>query len=131
MKTKSSITYLVFFLVSIMISHRLQSQGCIAVRHMACATGGIIQPNVNTIGSSLNGEGFQFTAGYRYLHSYKHFVGKEEQVQRVIDGTDVRNYSHSIDLGLSYSFNDHFTLTGGFAFFKNAQYEGKKLLLKN
>ena len=33
--------------------------------------------------------------------------------------------------GLSYSFNDHVAVTGGFAFFKNAQYVDKELLLKN
>ena len=33
--------------------------------------------------------------------------------------------------GLSYSFNNQLSLTGGFAFFKNAQYEGKQLLFKN
>ncbi|MEP6617499.1 MAG: DUF2490 domain-containing protein [Ginsengibacter sp.] len=33
--------------------------------------------------------------------------------------------------GLSYKLNDHAAVTGGFAFFKNAQYVGKQLLLKN
>ena len=33
--------------------------------------------------------------------------------------------------GLNYSFNDHITVTGGFAFFKNAQYVEKQLFLKN
>jgi len=36
-----------------------------------------------------------------------------------------------IRTGLSYSFNDRIAVTGGFAFFKNAQYAGKQLLLKN
>lgn len=33
--------------------------------------------------------------------------------------------------GLSYTFNDHVAVTGGFAFFKNAQYVEKQLFLKN
>ena len=33
--------------------------------------------------------------------------------------------------GLSYKFNEHLAATGGFAFFKNAQYVQKNLLLKN
>src|SRR5687767_5224719 len=33
--------------------------------------------------------------------------------------------------GLSYSFNNNFTITGGMAFFKNAQYLQTILLLKN
>lgn len=33
--------------------------------------------------------------------------------------------------GLAYSFNKNFSVTGGFAFFKNAKYADKELLLKN
>ena len=33
--------------------------------------------------------------------------------------------------GLAYSFNNNFSVTGGLAFFKNAQYADKELLLKN
>ncbi len=33
--------------------------------------------------------------------------------------------------GLNFKFNDHITATGGFVFFKNAQYANKQLLLKN
>lgn len=33
--------------------------------------------------------------------------------------------------GLAYSFNNNFSITGGLAFFKNAQYADKELLLKN
>ncbi|KAA9038104.1 DUF2490 domain-containing protein [Ginsengibacter hankyongi] len=33
--------------------------------------------------------------------------------------------------GLAYSLNNNFSVTGGLAFFKNAQYADKKLLLKN
>ncbi len=33
--------------------------------------------------------------------------------------------------GLSYSFNNNFVITGGMAFFKNAQYVNKHLFLKN
>ena len=33
--------------------------------------------------------------------------------------------------GLVYSFNNNFSVTGGLAFFKNAQYADKELLLKN
>lgn len=33
--------------------------------------------------------------------------------------------------GLNYKINKHISLTGGFAFFKNAQYANKELLLKN
>ena len=36
----------------------------------------------------------------RYFKSYKHFVGKEEQKQRVENGTNVINHSYTMDLFL-------------------------------
>jgi len=76
------------------------SQGCIAVRPMAMSTG-----NPNSPTSMMKGGQFQFTAGYRYLHSYKHFVGTEEQKERVEKGTQVINDSHAFDFGLNYAVN--------------------------
>lgn len=89
---------LTLFAGCLIISHTSFSQGCIAVRHMASVTG-----NPNTPNSFLTKGQFQFTAGYRNLHSYKHFVGTEEQKQRVEMGTDVRNFANNLDLGLSYA----------------------------
>lgn len=42
------------------------------------------------------------SAGYRFFRSYKHFVGTEEQKQRVELGTQVINVSHALDLGITY-----------------------------
>ncbi len=82
------------------------SQGCIAVRHMSCATG-----NINNPSSMMKGGQFQLTVGYRNLHSYKHFVGKVEQQERVEKGTQVINDSHNFDFGLSYSVNSQLSFS--------------------
>jgi hypothetical protein len=76
------------------------SQGCIAVRPMACATG-----NPNSAASMMHGGQFQVSVAYRFLHSYKHFVGTVEQHERVEKGTEVINDSHSFDFGLNYAVN--------------------------
>ncbi len=56
-------------------------------------------------------------------------IGSDAQL-RIRDWTD--QWSQLlVRSGLNYSFNNHFTVTAGFAFFKNAQYQGKQLLLKN
>lgn len=81
------------------------AQGCIAVRSMACATG-----NPNSAASMIHSGQFQFTTSYRYLYSYKHFVGDVEQTHRVEEGTDVRNWSHGFDFGLNYAVNSRLSI---------------------
>lgn len=92
--------YYFFSLAMLLGSLNANSQGCIAVRHMASATG-----NPNSTTSMMKGGQFQFTASYRYLHSFRHFVGTEEQKERIEKGTQVINKSHAFDFGLSYAVN--------------------------
>lgn len=84
------------------------AQGCVAVRQM----GGINA--LSTMKSYNLGKGdIQVGTAYRYFHSWRHFVGTEEQKQRQntgggigLDGKDHGNavniYSHALDLNLSY-----------------------------
>jgi hypothetical protein len=94
----------------------LNAQGCIAVRHMSCATGGI-----NNTNTALTKGQIQFTAGYRYLHSYKHFVGTAEQKHRVEEGTQVINTAHSFDFGLSYALSGRLSLAVNLPYNDNAR----------
>lgn len=59
---------------------------------------------------SLNKGQWQASLGYRYFKSYKHFKGDIEQTERVENGTEVINKSHTLDLGLSYGLNDRLSL---------------------
>jgi hypothetical protein len=81
---------------------RLLAQGCVAVKNMS--------------GCTLNwGEeqqpGWQFSVNYRYFRSYKHFVGTDEQEERVENGTEVINNDNSVNLGLTYSINKRWSTT--------------------
>ena len=96
----------------------LNAQGCVAVRQM----GGL-----NTMCSS-NGDSYNLSKGdmqigtsYRYFHSWRHFIGTEEQKQRQntgggigLDGIDRGNavniYSHAIDFNFSYGVTNRFQL---------------------
>ncbi len=81
------------------------AQGCIAVRSMATANG-------NPSGSAFMKAGeFQFSTNFRNLHSYKHFVGKVEQPQRVEQKTEVINDSYNFDFGLTYAVNNRLSVT--------------------
>lgn len=81
------------------------SQGCIAVRSMATANG---NPNSSAF---MHAGQFQVSSNYRFLHSYKHFVGTVEQKQRVEQGTQVINDQHSFDFGLTYAITNRLNIT--------------------
>jgi hypothetical protein len=100
-------------LVAVMtaVSARLYAQGCVAVRQM-----GGINP-LSASGYTLPKGEFQIGTSYRYFHSFRHFVGTEEQPHRQTTGggfdengnekgNAVNIYSHAIDLNLSYAITD-------------------------
>ena len=73
------------------------AQGCVAIR----TVGGL-----NTMEHAMMHDGqtshitkdsskWDLNISGRYFKSYKHFSGTTENTQRVVDGTDVRNFSHS------------------------------------
>jgi hypothetical protein len=53
---------------------------------------------------------WMLSGSYRYYKSYKHFKGDSEQKERVEDGTQVINISHSIEPALSYGICDRSAL---------------------
>lgn len=77
-------------------------QGCVAVRNMSSSCS-------MSFDSAITKGSWQFSMNYRYFHSYKHFVGKEEQKHRVEEGTNVINDDHSILLGGLYALNKHWS----------------------
>ncbi|TAK43584.1 MAG: hypothetical protein EPO28_05845 [Saprospiraceae bacterium] len=85
------------------------SQGCVAIRNMSCS-GGAAMISGNTTGLLHKGE-FQALMGYRHFKSFRHFRGKNEEANRVADGTEVINHFNSFDLGLSYSLSSRLSLT--------------------
>lgn len=99
----------------LMISQLSRSQGCVAVRQMGGC--GISSGS----GYNLSKGDVQAGINYRYFHSWRHFVGTEEQKERQYtnggigaDGKDHGNavniYSHAIDINVSYGLSDRFQL---------------------
>lgn len=89
----------------------LHAQGCVAVRQM----GGLCMNSSNSY--NLGKGDFQIGTNYRYFHSWRHYVGTEEQPLRqttgggrdangVERGNAVNIYSHAVDLNLSYALTD-------------------------
>jgi len=80
--------YIILFIAVLVAQQKSYAQGCVAIRS-----------NGNTCSLTKPGEGrgWQFNLNTRYFKSYKHFVGKEEQHERVENGTEVINHSFSWD----------------------------------
>lgn len=78
----------------------VQAQGCVAIRHFSSCVG-------NTLESNLLGPGdIQIGTNYRYFKSFRHFRGTEEEPDRVANGSEVINHSHSWDFFLTYGITD-------------------------
>ncbi len=103
------------FILACLTTATVIGQGCVAVRQM----GG----NSMCSGSSynLNKKEFQIGTANRYFHSWRHFVGTEEQPERqttgggldangIARGNAVNIYSHAVDLNLSYGLTNRIQL---------------------
>ena len=115
------------FLFSI-IANYTNAQGCVAVRQMGGAP---------TFSNGMYGNSYNLSKGslqvgttYRYFHSWRHFVGTEEQKQRQntnggigLDGKDRGNavniYSHALDFNFSYGLSNRLQLNATIPYVNN------------
>lgn len=87
--------------------HGLQAQGCVAIRGFGgCSVAG---------GASLALAPKQWQVGtnYRHFKSFRHFKGDEEQYDRLVKGTQVINYSSTMEISASYGLNTRWQLNIG------------------
>lgn len=106
--------YILFILIIMVLHSRVNAQGCVAIRTI----GGL-----NTMGYSMHdgmmpdgmmpakdSSKWDLNISFRYFKSYKHFNGTDEQTQRVLDQTDVRNYSKAMDVFLVRKINEKWSI---------------------
>lgn len=80
--------------------HTLHAQGCVAIR----GTAGVCGRPADTKGWDLN-------INNRYFKSYKHFVGTEEQKERVERGTQVINHAYEMDITATRTLNSRWSMS--------------------
>ncbi|HUR10978.1 MAG TPA: hypothetical protein VM012_06400 [Flavitalea sp.] len=80
------------------------SQGCVAIR----STGGFC--TAETSETMQHGGNWIFAANNRYFKSFRHFVGTDEQHERLEQKTEVINHSYSLDLTLTRVINNRWSL---------------------
>lgn len=79
-----------------------EAQGCVAIR----STGAVcMKPQAGMEA------GWQVNMMYRYFRSFRHFVGTEEQKERLENHTEVINWQHTLDLSLVRTFNSRWSLS--------------------
>ena len=100
---------LFILLLSITVHQYTNAQGCVAIR----SNGATCTMTGHDESSSIKSGTWTLGWNNRYFKSYKHFVGTEEQKQRVEEGTEVINHVFSTELGLTRQFNNRWS----FAFF--------------
>lgn len=96
--------FLAILMIVLMIApERTNAQGCVAIR----STGAMCMKPDATADAH---KGWQLNASYRYFRSFRHFVGTEEQKERLEHNTEVINWQHSLDLALARHFNSRWSL---------------------
>jgi len=96
--------FLVLLLLSA-ITHYANAQGCVAIRSngASCTMDGA--HHLDT-GAAVK---WIFGLNTRYFRSYKHFVGTEEQHERIANKTEVINYNVSTELSLLHQANSRWS----------------------
>lgn len=77
-------------------------QGCVAIR----STGAVCTKH----DPNMEAKGWQVNTSYRYFKSFRHFVGKEEQHERLENHTEVINHQHTLNLNVQRQFNNRWSL---------------------
>jgi hypothetical protein len=97
---------LLIIIALLFINQFANAQGCVAIRGNGgtCTMTGHDMTSTDKISS-----GWTFAINNRYFKSFRHFVGTQEQKQRVEQGTEVINHVFSTELALIRQFNDRWS----------------------
>ena len=91
--------YLIIIILIIASQQNSLAQGCVAIKGI----GGVCN-RPSDAGS------WYLDFNNRYFKSYKHFIGKEEQVEREKEGTNVINHSFESDITVTRVFNTRWSM---------------------
>jgi len=92
----------IFILIAILIVviyQQTYAQGCVAIK----GTAGICS-------RPSDAKGWELNLNNRYFKSYKHFVGTEEQKQRIEEGSNVINHAYELDITATRTLNSRWSI---------------------
>ncbi len=97
---KYIITKLIGLAFLFSLSHYSVGQGCVAIRQFSGLGNAVNQGGIQAPGD------WNISTNYRYFKSFRHFRGTHEEPDRVENNTEVINWSHGVDINVSYAFTD-------------------------
>ncbi|MES2004922.1 MAG: hypothetical protein V4450_10405 [Bacteroidota bacterium] len=92
------------FISIFVLSSYANAQGCVAIK----SVGGLCSMDHNGVDTS--NKKWLLNVNNRYYNSYKHFVGEEEQKQRVEAGTQVINHAYTMDIAVTHILNSRWSI---------------------
>jgi hypothetical protein len=98
--------YFLFAVALFFTTSKLLAQGCVAIKSM----GGVCSMLDHPDETDENG-GWIINSNIRYYKSYKHFIGRQEQPQRIALGTNVINHAYTQDIALTRVFNSRWSFS--------------------
>jgi hypothetical protein len=114
------VKHIIFILTGVLLviaSNRANAQGCVAIR----TTGGSLCTMQHPEDGSAQQDAWQLNVGYRYFKSFRHYIGTEQQKERLAEHTEVVNHVHTLNLSLARNINNRLSLSVGFPVLANAR----------
>jgi hypothetical protein len=90
-------------LILIAAAERTSAQGCVAIR----SAGGFCGAGENHLDSASK---WQLSVNNRYFKSFRHFVGTDEQKQRMAQQTEVINHQYTTDITIYRLINPRWSI---------------------
>jgi len=100
---KKSLLLASLLVLLVAVSYKSNAQGCVAIR----STGGM---GIHHADSASGKGSWELGINNRYYKSYKHFVGTEEQKERVDSGTNIINHQYTLDIALTKTINSRWSV---------------------
>jgi hypothetical protein len=97
------------FFIILIASLKINAQGCVAIRSNG-ATCTMMGYHFDADHKAPRQPAWNLAINSRYFKSYKHFVGTEEQHERVEAGTEVINHFTSTEFGLTRNLSNRWSL---------------------
>ena len=91
--------YIILIIAIVFVQLKATAQGCVAIK----GTAGVCSRPSDAKGWDLN-------LNNRYFRSYKHFVGTEEQKQRIEEHSNVINYAYELDITATRTINSRWSV---------------------
>lgn len=110
--------FLFLLIITALTSAKVLAQGCVAIR----STGGICEMEDRPDSNASASSGYWlFNNNDRYYKSFRHFVGKQEQFQRIALHNNVINKVVTTDETFTRVFNDRWSLSMDIPFADNSR----------